>query len=264
MGKQIPFEQHPTDKSIIYVNGIELRESNPELGLKRHTYYCSADGEVYSMNSFRFLHPTNDASGYKCANLKAEGGGKKRYGIAKVILATWKGMYPVDMEDPTVEHIDGDRQNNHISNLMWLTRSDNSKNRHFTVCGSDHKFAKLTEEQVIEICNILQYSKISVRRIAEMYHVSRYAVEDIVIGKNWKQISKDYDFKHRKLVRGIKEYEKYPDLLTPLQFQKMCGIDYNERRRLIRHNRIFWFKIGDTHRRRIPKWVAYNYIKNKK
>lgn len=263
MSKQIEYTPHPDNPSIIYIHDVEFRETHPNLGLRRYTYFCSADGDVYSMLTHRFLEPTNDASGYKCAGLKAEAGGKKRYGIAKLILATWKGWYPDDMDDPTVEHIDGDRQNNNIDNLMWLTRSENSKNRHYTVRGSEHKFAKLNESQVIEICNIMQYSKMSMRRIAEMYHVSIYAIEDINSGKNWHHISKDFDFRHRKLVRGIKEYEKYPDLLTPLQFQKMTGIDYNTRRRLIRHNRIFWFKIGDTQRRRIPKWVAYEYIKSK-
>ena len=264
MSIKASFTFNPNDKSIIYINGEEYREVNPALGLKRYTYYCSKCGEVYSMRSYRILEPTNDSSGYKCAGLQAEGGGRKRYGIAKLILTTWKGTPPEDMDDPTVEHMDGDRQNNNISNLMWLSRSDNSKNRHFTVRGSDHKFAKLTESQVVEICSILQYSKTPFKKIADMYHVSYYTIVDIRIGKNWQHISKDYDFEHRKLVRGIKEYAKYPDLLTPLQFQKMTGIDYNTRRRLIRHNKILWFKIGDTQRRRIPKWVAYEYIKNNK
>lgn len=39
---------------------------------------------------------------------------------------------------PQVDHIDGNRVNNHASNLRWVTASTNHLNRH--VCGSMHGF----------------------------------------------------------------------------------------------------------------------------
>jgi len=39
------------------------------------------------------------------------------------------GPPPVDLKDPTVNHIDGNITNNHFTNLEWMERGKNSSIR---------------------------------------------------------------------------------------------------------------------------------------
>lgn len=194
MSKQIEYTPHPDDPSIIYIHDVEFRETHPNLGLRRYTYFCSADGDVYSMLTHRFLEPTNDASGYKCAGLKAEAGGKKRYGIAKLILATWKGWYPDDMDDPTVEHINSNRRDNSIHNLKWLEHGENASCRMNKGKGETNSRAKLTEAEVRQICKLLEETHLSCTEIGKMFHVTNGTICCIKNRCNWTYISDQYNF----------------------------------------------------------------------
>ena len=66
-----------------------------------------------------------------------------------------------------VNHIDGNKRNNAISNLEWCSRQDNMKHaalNNLMQNGSDRPSSKLTEEQAIEIKN----SKLSGSELAKL------------------------------------------------------------------------------------------------
>jgi hypothetical protein len=89
---------------------------------------------------------------------------------------------------PQVNHIDGDKQNNAVSNLEWVSASDNEKHAHRTGLksgrGSANSNAKLNAAQVREI----RASEAPTASIAQTYGVSRSTIINIKKGVTWTHV----------------------------------------------------------------------------
>ena len=77
-------------------------------------YIVFEDGRV-----FKKLNPPVSSSGYKFVRI-----GKKSYPLHRVIALTF---IPNPENKPEVNHIDGNKQNNAVSNLEWATRKENAQ-----------------------------------------------------------------------------------------------------------------------------------------
>jgi hypothetical protein len=88
-------------------------------------------------------------------------------------------------EDEVVHHIDGNRDNNNIENLMLM-----SKAKHFSLHnrGEQSHFSKLTKEDVREIKIHLAYGDTAIS-IAIKYSVNPMTIYNIANNKTWKHIS---------------------------------------------------------------------------
>lgn len=98
------------------------------------------------------------------------------------------------MIDPTIDHKDGNKQNNYRKNLRWLERGDNAKCRKKKGIGSQNPAAILNEENVVEICNLLSNTPMSLQQIANKYNVHKSTISKIKRKKNWRHITNKYDF----------------------------------------------------------------------
>lgn len=93
---------------------------------------------------------------------------------------------------PEVNHLDGDPSNNHIKNLEWCTRRENSlhstkvleKNRG-EGCGT----SKLSESQVLEIARLLGLAKYTLQEIGDMFNVTNHTIFRIKHGHNWSWLT---------------------------------------------------------------------------
>lgn len=80
-------------------------------------------------------HP--DRNGYLYVNLRCDGKSVRWY-VHRLVLQAFEGDGPEGYE---VRHLDGDKTNNHISNLRYGTRSENMLDR---VRHGTHHYAKRT------------------------------------------------------------------------------------------------------------------------
>lgn len=93
---------------------------------------------------------------------------------------------------PCVNHKDGIKTNNDVSNLEWCTYSENHIHARRTglnkYYGQSHHFSKLKKD---DIPNILDSAKcgIPVKAIARKFGVSDGSIYNIVNGKTWKHLS---------------------------------------------------------------------------
>lgn len=92
---------------------------------------------------------------------------------------------------PEVNHKNGKQKwNNRVSNLEWVTHSDNMKHAFATglkqpAKGSKHGSAILNTKQVKQIRNLLAAGHRS-QSIADAYNVSPQTVDHIKAGRSWR------------------------------------------------------------------------------
>ena len=100
-----------------------------------------------------------------------------------------------------VNHKNGNKLNNRLSNLEYCTASYNQKhavdNCLRRVKGEENPANKYNEHMIINICEMID-NGLKPRHIAKKLNIDRkkvkYLVDDLRSGKRWKFISKNYSF----------------------------------------------------------------------
>jgi hypothetical protein len=100
-----------------------------------------------------------------------------------------------------VNHMDGNKLNNHMGNLEWVTNLENMRHaiaNNLIDCRLDHHYkALLTNDQVHAICKLLEEGKYTYMQINQILNLNlrdpvRY-ISEIKTGVKWKDISRLYN-----------------------------------------------------------------------
>jgi hypothetical protein len=88
-----------------------------------------------------------------------------------------------------VAHNDGQRLNNHVSNLRWATHAENCADTalHGSLKGTKNPRCKITAEQVLA-ARQLKNNGIKIASIARKYGLSWSAMHSAIVGKNWSHV----------------------------------------------------------------------------
>jgi hypothetical protein len=153
-------------------------------------YLIYEDGRVFSVRSNKFLTQCYNRGGYLILNLCKKGTKPKSHRVHRLVA---EHFLPKSKNLRDVNHIDGNKANNHISNLEWSNKSLNGLHayrmglkRASPSHGETHGMAKLTKEDVIKIRSL--YKKETNRQIAKMYGITTTQVWRIVTRKCWNHI----------------------------------------------------------------------------
>ena len=125
-----------------------------------------------------------DKNGYKRVNL-SKNGKEKTISVHRLVAITF-----VEGDSKlTVNHKDGNKLNNHYSNLEFISSSENVKHAHrigivpkgVRKVGTENKKAKLSESEVKEI----RESNLSLRKLANAYNVHHSVIFGIKKGTRY-------------------------------------------------------------------------------
>lgn len=163
---------------------------------KAKNYYITRRGEVKNKTGHSLSLRCN-RDGYVYAELY-ENNRSTAYTVHRMVAIAF---IPNPEDKPCVNHIDGDKTNNGVENLEWVTYSENNFHAFATglskpQIGEDNPAAKYTEEQVHDICDLMQkgYRNID---IVEELSVGINVVKNIRRGSSWLYISEQYKIPKR-------------------------------------------------------------------
>ena len=157
-------------------------------------FLVSESGEIYSLRTKRMLKIHINNKGY-CVFSTRLGGRKSPAILLRVHRLVAETFIPYVANKPYVNHIDGNKQNNHVSNLEWTTSGDN--NRHAWAMGlqvakkgTDNDSAKLSESDILYIKRTyIPYSReFGTRALAKKFNVHRSTISSVVNNKSYTNI----------------------------------------------------------------------------
>lgn len=158
-------------------------------------YSVSRKGDVKSNRRGRLLTPRVQKDGYVTVHLSFDGEDLTALVHRLVAMA----YLPNPENKPTVNHKDGDKQNNCVSNLEWATYPENMRHAFdngliVAQRGEDRWSAVLSEEDVHGICRMLESGE-SVKGVSDKLGLNIKTVSNINTGQKWKYIFKEYDLR---------------------------------------------------------------------
>ena len=150
----------------------------------------SWNGKAMIINKAKFLKQTIGSNGYKTVHIIRNKKGKNEY--VHRILAE---KFIKNLENKkTINHKDGNKLNNKISNLEWATHSENNQHAFNTGLKKGHKYfgeanhqSKITNEKVIELRKLKGVKKL--KELSKIFKISMGQISSIQSKISWKHIN---------------------------------------------------------------------------
>lgn len=164
-----------------------------EVRIPNTNYFVNEIGEVITYNwrntgRRAVLKPAIDKRGYSRVGLVVDG----RLITKKVHRLIAEVFIPNTENKPQVNHVDGNKSNNRVDNLEWVTQSENKRHSFLLGLednnGSNNPFSKLNESDVIEIRRAYDSKEMSNRELSNKYSVHISTIRKIGRRKVWKHI----------------------------------------------------------------------------
>jgi hypothetical protein len=185
----------------VYINGEQTN------------YAVSNHGNVINKVTGRKLSPAEDQYGYLKVSICGVNGKKYTRTVHQLVA---RAHIPIKyVYRDTVNHMDTNKHNNHVTNLKWATNQEQID--HATMMGlrhpskgESHWNTTLKESDVRRICELLEQGYIQ-KDITAMTGIKRHIIYAIKEGQDWKDISREYN-----LNSGIKYTTEFKNEIKDL------------------------------------------------
>lgn len=105
-------------------------------------YYVSECGKIWSSIKKIWMTPRITKLGYAQINILNPRTNNKMMAVHRIVAYTWIGMPSAERNE--INHKDGNKLNNHVSNLEWCNRSENVRH------GFDSGLFDLKRQRTVE------------------------------------------------------------------------------------------------------------------
>jgi hypothetical protein len=156
-------------------------------------YHASNFGNIKTFNwkgskKEAIMKPCKNADGYLKTILINDNGRYCSILVHRIIAITFIENIS---NKPHINHINGKKDDNRIENLEWCTHSENISHA-FKIGlqsnkGSKNPFAKLNEQQIIEIRKKFKPRKYTRKMLSIEYGVAETTIKDVIL-RSWKHI----------------------------------------------------------------------------
>jgi hypothetical protein len=152
----------------------------------KHAVIIRSNGTTHTRAS-KILKPANDKGylkGAVCVDKKMI-----TYKIHRLVAEAFVAGCD---ETKEVNHIDGNKSNNHFLNLEWVNRSENMKHAVKigllpVTRGSERTQAKMTEQDVLMIRKMMKEG-VPRKDICKKLNISVHMYKDVQRGKTWRHV----------------------------------------------------------------------------
>lgn len=165
-----------------------------ELTFTDKKYEISNYGRIrsfcYDKDTGRLVKPGN-IKGFHNVSLRV--GGKKRSYLVHKLTAEY--FIPRDNDEQTVViHLDWNKQNNHITNLQWVTRDESYRRMHQLLQDTRKKSGKMVTSsklrpEDVSVLKGLLAKGVKQTVIAKLFCISEMQVTRIKRNENWAEVT---------------------------------------------------------------------------
>lgn len=147
-------------------------------------YFVDIKGNIYSRSKVgkkvKKLIKQLNSRGYERVSI-----GGKHHLVHRIVA---KIFIEKPHEECIVNHKDGNKTNNNVINLEWITPQENVNHSWSTGLSNSDFERKLTPEQVKEIRTLELRGTHTRKQIGDLYGISRQSINDIIHNKTYKNI----------------------------------------------------------------------------
>ena len=212
-------------------------------GIVPDRYMISTFGFVYDKYT-GFTYPSENVTkeNYVFSNIKLTNGRTEHIQNHILVMRKFMVFKPVDATE--IDHVNGHKYQNWIWNLDYVTHKENLDRAVQTglyPVGENQQNAIYTNDQIRMICELIEQGltpyEIRVKLHDQLPNLKRNIITDIKSGKQWRSISKDYDFSNMYQKKTSRPFtieevemfcagiEKYGHSKTPREIAIAIGID---------------------------------------
>lgn len=156
-------------------------------------YIITKDGKVINKKKGNVLKPQLNGKGYLRVSI-----GKQLKFVHRLVAEKY---IPNLNNLPQVNHKDGNKLNNCVDNLEWVSNKDNRTHaleKGLHLYGEKCSWSKLKEQDVIYILD--NYPKMTIKDLALKFNVNRNTISHIVHHRTWKQLKRYAELSRNKVV----------------------------------------------------------------